>query len=134
MPGSNSATKTYCSAQPTLDGGALAGVQAHREQLTVLLRGLAAELDELDRSLSDLAWPPRARLAGVIEAGGTADRALLVARRVQLNTRLRGLARQLSDFDRSNERPAARVGTCPHCGYPSLDSGMCAFCRPFAAR
>jgi hypothetical protein len=22
------------------------------------------------------------------------------------------------------------VGMCPYCGYPSLNSGLCAFCRP----
>lgn len=27
---------------------------------------------------------------------------------------------------------AARVGTCPDCGYPSLDSLSCAFCRNHA--
>lgn len=26
------------------------------------------------------------------------------------------------------------VGTCPYCGYPSIGSGMCAFCRPQLVR
>ena len=124
----------YCAAQPTLAGGALAGVQAHREQLTLLLRGLAAELDDLDRRLSDLAWHQRGRLTGRTETQECHDSGVLLSRREQLNTRLRGLARQLTDLDRKHERPATRVGTCPHCGYPSLDSGLCAFCRPFVAR
>jgi len=33
--------------------------------------------------------------------------------------------------DRATDlNPAARVGICPDCGYPSLESILCAFCRP----
>lgn len=133
MPGSHSATMSYCTAQPTLAGGALAGVQAHREQLTFLLRSLAAELDELDRRLSDLTWRRRALRSGAGDTAAAPDRVALVTRREQLNTRLRTLAGQLSELD-NNAAQATRVGTCPHCGYPSLDSGLCAFCRPHVAR
>jgi hypothetical protein len=36
----------------------------------------------------------------------------------------------LSDLRGRPQFPTARVGTCPHCGYPSLGSGLCAYCRP----
>jgi hypothetical protein len=117
-------------------GGALSRIQNEREQLTVTLRGLAADLDELDRQLSEWVWPRRP----LTVAEPPIDRAALEARRAQLNTRLRGLARQLNDLDRAlsalkgyDEWTPDRVGVCPHCGYPSLGSGLCAFCRPFLA-
>ena len=54
-----------------------------------------------------------------------------------MNARLRDLARKLNDLDAALAgrkglvtAPATRVGICPDCGYPSLDSGLCAFCRP----
>ena len=28
-------------------------------------------------------------------------------------------------------RAAPQVGICPHCGYPSLGSRSCAYCRPY---
>ncbi len=40
----------------------------------------------------------------------------------------------LSALSQHLDRTVTRVGTCPHCGYPSLDSGLCAYCRPFLAR
>ncbi len=35
------------------------------------------------------------------------------------------ILRDLADLN-----PVARVGVCPDCGYPSLESILCAFCRP----
>ncbi len=37
------------------------------------------------------------------------------------------------DFSVLQTLTGARVGTCPHCGYPSLESGLCAYCRPHVA-
>jgi hypothetical protein len=55
----------------------------------------------------------------------------------QLSATLRTLADVARGLDagtasRQGHAPAhpPRVGTCPDCGYPSLDSGLCAFCRP----
>lgn len=112
-------------------GWALPTIQADREKLTSLLRDLAAELDELDRQVSDLLW--RARRSGDRPAMLSA----LESRREQLTGRLRSLARQLTHLDHSlaavrGSRPdLAAVGICPHCGYPSLGSGLCAYCRPY---
>lgn len=115
----------------------LTGMSADREQLTRLTRSLAADLDELDRQLSDLTWRQRSLATTPADHEGSA----MLARREQLTSRLLGFARQLNDLDAtlSNltgqpERPAGRVGICPHCGYPSLDSGLCAYCRPYVAR
>ena len=58
--------------------------------------------------------------------------------RARLGDRLGVLAAQLRKLDtrvgHSAERTHARVGTCPYCGYPSLGSGLCAFCRPHLTR
>jgi len=104
-----------------------------RERLTLLLRGLAADLDEVDRRLSELEWRER----GAGWAAQTGERADLVTRRTRLDARLRVLALQLNELDCAmstlkghHHGRGARVGTCPHCGYPSLDSGLCAYCRP----
>ena len=116
--------------------GALAVFQAEREQLTFLLRGLAARLDELDRRLSDLAW--RRRGQSPVPGIGTlrCERSAMEADRARLTARLTVLARQLNELDgrlshfTTHEHwPAARVGTCPECGYPSIASGLCACCR-----
>lgn len=117
---------------------ALALLRSHREQLTHILRGLAGRLDELERRLADLAWNQR----------GThsldelhCERTALENERWRLTERLGLLAQQLKAFDNrlthagSRENLlAAKVGTCPYCGYPSLGSGLCAFCRPQLAR
>ena len=116
--------------------GALAGMQNYRDRLTHLLRGLATELDRLDRQLSEIIWQ-RARPTGATVSDTPGERAALEAQREQLTARLHEMAGQLNHLDlvlsdlRSHEQlPTARVGTCPQCGYPSLGSGLCAYCRP----
>ena len=103
-------------------------MQADREKLTGLLRTLAAELDGLDRQLADLDWQAR--------SGAAPDGAAMRSHRDHLSGRLRQLARELNQLDQTvaavkGYGDAAAVGTCPHCGYPSLGSGLCAYCRPF---
>lgn len=117
-------------------GGALAGMAADRDRLSHLLRGLAAELDGLDRRLSDISWL-RARSTGPIEDEMPCEKTSLEAQREQLTARLHVMAAQLSHLDvvlsdlrGHHQIPTTRVGTCPHCGYPSLGSGWCAYCRP----
>lgn len=39
------------------------------------------------------------------------------------------LTAQIGQLIQSLPNSAVRVGTCPNCGYPSLDSMSCAFCR-----
>lgn len=116
-------------------------MQADRDQLTHLLRGLAARLDQLDRRLADLAW--RGRSSHITTSIGemVCERTALESERERLTDRLAVLAGQLNTLDHQmssgdcSERPtSARVGTCPYCGYPSLASGLCAFCRPQLAR
>jgi hypothetical protein len=111
--------------------------RADRERLTQLLRGLAADLDQLDRQLCDLAWR-RPRMTAAPAADLRGQHAFLQTRREQLTDELRSLAAQLSVADSAlcglrahdTEVPAT-VGTCPQCGYPSLSSGLCAHCRPY---
>ena len=117
-------------------GGALAGIAADRDRLSHLLRGLAAELDGLDRRLSEINWL-RTRPTGPIRDEKPSERTALEAQREQLTARLHVMAGQLSHLDvvlsdlRGHDQiPTTRVGTCPHCGYPSLGSGWCAYCRP----
>ena len=117
-------------------GGALAGMQNDRDRLTHLLRGLATELDGLDRRLSEITWQ-RARPTGATVGDTGRERVALEAQREQLTARLHKMAGQLNQLDvvlsdlRSQQQlPTARVGTCPQCGYPSLGSGLCAYCRP----
>lgn len=105
-----------------------------REQLTGLLRALAADLDDLDRRLSDMSWDRRGEEAAP-------QSAVMLAHRERMNTRLHGLARHLSYLDTAlsgsdNQAPRTpeQVGTCPDCGYPSLASGLCASCRMYQAR
>ena len=114
----------------------LAGMLADRDRLTRLLRVLAAELDEIDRRLSDITWQ---RARGTAVSGGETlrDHAAIEVQRDQLTARLHAMAGQLnhldvvlSDLRGRPQFPTARVGTCPHCGYPSLGSGLCAYCRP----
>jgi hypothetical protein len=116
-------------------------MQADRDQLTLLLRGLAARLDELDRRLADLAWRGRGSQIGVALGEWLCERTALETERERLSGRLAVLANQLttldnrlSDTDSIDVTPSARVGICPYCGYPSLGSGLCAFCRPHLAR
>lgn len=108
---------------PALD--AQARLRDERDQLTHLLRSLAAEVDGLDRRLSD-----------------QADRAQTSLRiqRDRLCGRMQGLASRLEDIDlklsgSSVDRwPSVHVGTCPDCGYPSLGAGLCASCRLYLVR
>jgi hypothetical protein len=111
-------------------------MQADRDRLTHLLRSLAAELDGIDRRLSDLTWQ-RLRGAAVTKGETVCERTALEAQREQMTARLHVMAGQLnhldvvlSDLRGHDQVPTARVGTCPHCGYPSLGSGLCAYCRP----
>lgn len=122
--------------QTQVTGGALAGMAADRDRLSHLLRGLAAELDGIDRRLSDLNWL-RARPTGPVEDENPCERMALEAQREQITAQLHVMAAQLSHLDvvlsdlRGRDQiPTTRVGTCPHCGYPSLGSGWCAYCRP----
>lgn len=114
------------------------GVCGDREQLTHLLRSLAARLDHLDRRISDLAWRQRRPLTGPGSAGTPCERTALETERARLNDRLGVLATQLRTLDTRLSEPGhrthGRVGTCPYCGYPSLGSGQCAFCRPHLMR
>jgi hypothetical protein len=122
--------------QTQVTGGALAGMAADRDRLSHLLRELAAELDGIDRRLSDLNWL-RARPTGPVEDENPCERMALEAQREQITAQLHVMAAQLSHLDvvlsdlRGRDQiPTTRVGTCPHCGYPSLWSGWCAYCRP----
>lgn len=119
----------------------LSHLKSQREQLTFHLRSLAAELDSLDRRLSDLDWQLHRQHSDAVDTELSRERNALDSQRAHMTSRLRGLARELNDLDmrlvsRSGRPPthAPRVGTCPDCGYPSLDSGLCAFCRPRLAR
>lgn len=133
---SSATTSGGVEHQSPAPGGMLAGMLADRDRLTRLLRGLAAELDEIDRRLSDITWQ-RARGAAVSGGETLRDRAAIEVQREQLTARLHAMAGQLnhldvvlSDLRGRPQFPTARVGTCPHCGYPSLGSGLCAYCRP----
>ena len=125
------ATMAECATDHRPAQWALTTIQVDRDKLTHLLRTLAAELDDLDRQLSDLTWRARHR------DDRPAVLCALQARHEQLTSRLRSLARQLTLLDhslaavRGSNRDVAVVGVCPHCGYPSLGSGLCAYCRPF---
>ncbi len=120
--------------------GALGSLEADREQLTHLLRGLASRLDELDRQLADLAWRQHRLRTGARFGETLCERTALESERKRLTERLGVLAQRLNMLDgrlsgvRDNLPPPALVGTCPYCGYPSLGSGMCAFCRPHLVR
>ena len=125
---------------PSVAGG-LPQLADEREQLTQLLRRLAARLDELDRGLADLAWRRRRPAPGVRLAEILCQRTALEAEHHRLTARLGVLVRQLNDLDsrlsdgaEPQHRPSPKVGTCPECGYPSLGSGLCAFCRPHLVR
>ena len=111
-------------------------VPGDREQLTHLLRSLAARLEEVDRRLADLAWRQRRPLPGPGFGDLFCERTALETERARLSDRLGVLAIQLHKLDTrlSAHRTHARVGTCPYCGYPSLGSGLCAFCRPHLTR
>ena len=132
----SAATTTY-AASHTAVTDQLVLMQSDREQLTVHLRTLAADLDGLDRRLSDLIWQQRCRPAEAAGGEMLSERTTLESRRAEMTSRLRNLARKLNDLDTALAggkglvaAPATRVGICPDCGYPSLDSGLCAFCRP----
>lgn len=122
------------SATATNYAGHRSRLQTERDQLTGLLRALAADLDDLDRRLSDTSWSRRGEEA-------SPQSAVLLAQRERMNTRLHGLARHLSYLDNTLSGSDAQspwapghVGTCPDCGYPSLGSGLCAPCRMYQDR
>lgn len=127
-------------AQYAAGGGALEVLERDREHLTGLLRGLASRLDELDRQLADLAWRQRRPRTGTRFGETVCERTALEAERERLTGRLGVLAQRLNTLDsklagvNSDQSPATLVGTCPYCGYPSLGSGLCAFCRPHLVR
>ena len=120
--------------------GALGVMEADREHLTHLLRGLASRLDELDRQLADLAWLRQRPRSGAQFGETVCARTALEVERERLTDRLGVLAQRLNTLDSkisgatSDQSPGALVGTCPYCGYPSLGSGLCAFCRPHLVR
>lgn len=116
-------------------------MRSDRDQLTHLLRGLAGRLDELDRKLAELAWRGRGDHVGAALGEWLCEREALESERERLSGRLGILANQLRSLDDQKSgteclsvAAAARVGTCPYCGYPSIGSGLCAFCRPHLAR
>jgi hypothetical protein len=121
-----------------LPGSTLAVMEADREQLTLLLRGLASRLDELDRRLTDLTWRRQRPHTGGRFGETFCERTALEAERERLTGRLAVLAQRLNFLDSQiagvDQQPASLVGTCPYCGYPSLGSGLCAFCRPHLCR
>ena len=126
--------------QYAVAAGALGVMEADREHLTHLLRGLASRLDELDRQLADLAWHRQRPRTGARLGETVCERTALEAERERLTGRLGVLAQRLNSLDNtmsgvtSDQSPGALVGTCPYCGYPSLGSGLCAFCRPHLVR
>lgn len=133
------ATAGKCAEAFGRSDDALRGMQADRERLTARLRTLAAGLDEIDRRLSGLEWDHRGRRP--TQPGPCPERTALEKERAALNNRLRELARHLEDLDRAMSAlkdrrpwPSNRVGVCPHCGYPSIDSALCAGCRATVTR
>jgi chromosome segregation ATPase len=124
------------SAQHSSAAGVLNLLHADREQLTHLLRGLASRLDDLDRQLADLTWRHRRPRIGVRLGETVCERTALESERERLTERLGALAQRLNILDSKLSGADAElsattlVGTCPYCGYPSLGSGLCAFCRP----
>lgn len=139
VPGSPTVMQPSWRPYP-LGTGALEAMEADREQLTHLLRGLASRLDELDRQLADLAWRRLRPHAGVFFGETLCERTALETERERLTGRLGMLAQRLNTLDselsgvNSDMQPTTLVGTCPYCGYPSLGSGLCAFCRPHLVR
>lgn len=133
------ATLADCATALSSDIDLMERMRGEREQLTHLLRALAAELDELDRRLSDIAWRLTAGHARGVHAGVDRERSALMIQRDRLTSRLQGLASRLKDIDVTLSNTPAHsspihVGTCPDCGYPSLGSGLCASCRLYLVR
>lgn len=120
--------------------GPEARLRTEREQLTHLLRALAAEVDELDRRLSPVIRRSVAGAPRTAEDGDDREQTMLRIQRDRLTGRLQGLATRLKDIDAAlssaslDRWPSVHVGTCPDCGYPSLGSGMCASCRLYLVR
>ena len=140
MTGSTAVRHAPGWCAPVVAGG-LPQLSAEREQLTHVLRGLASRLDELDRDLAVLAWRHHRPATGPELAEIPCAQTALENERDRLTARLGVLARQLNDLDsrladgtEGRQRPTPKVGTCPECGYPSLGSGVCAFCRPHLVR
>lgn len=125
---------------PGATTGAVEILEADREQLTHLLRGLASRLDQLDRQLADLNWRQLRPRSGARFGETFCERTALEAERERLTDRLGALAQRLNTLDsklsgvNADLLPATLVGACPYCGYPSLGSGLCAFCRPHLVR
>ena len=127
----------HCAVAPSSESGLR--LRTEREQLTHLLRALAAELDELDRRLADITWRSRAHAARLPRNGVNREFTILTIQRDRLTGRLKGLASRLKDIDAVlsgspvDRWPSVHIGTCPDCGYPSLGSGLCATCRRYLA-
>ena len=79
--------------------GALEFLEADREQLTHLLRGLASRLDELDRQLADLVWRQHRLRTGAFFGETLCERTDLESERERLTERLGVLAQRLSILD-----------------------------------
>lgn len=140
MTGSTAVRPATDQRSPCVAGG-LSQLLAEREQLTHVLRGLASRLDELDRVLADFAWRHHRPASGLNVTEMLCAKTDLENERVRLTAHLGVMARQLHDLDsgladgtEGRQRPTPKVGTCPQCGYPSLGSGLCAFCRPRPVR
>lgn len=117
--------------QPSREHPSSTAVAGDREQLTHLLRSLAARLDNLDRRITDLGWRQRRPQVSHGLGETPCERTALETEHARLSDRLGVLATQLRTLDTgASHTERTRVGTCPYCGYPSLGSGLCAFCRP----
>jgi hypothetical protein len=111
--------------------GVLADLGAERESLTRELRQLAARLDELDRVSSYRGWqnaPLSAEAIGLDQFGQHSE---LTAGLHRLAARLQELDERIAE---TKQQGRARCGICPECGYPTIESSVCAFCRPGAHR
>ena len=98
VPGSPTVVQPSRRHYP-LGTGALEAMEADREQLTHLLRGLASRLDELDRRLADLAWRRLRPHAGAFFGETLCERTALESERERLTGRLGMLAQRLNTLD-----------------------------------
>lgn len=111
-----------------------------RVRLTHLLRSPAPRLDRRDHRTAKLKWGRGVPHTGAAIGKKPCRRTALESGWGRLTEVLTVLAGPFGTLDKripgelpENTTPT-RVGTCPHCGYPSLGSGLCAYCRPHQAR